>query len=111
RRKQLLSVIEASESSQLQSHGFVLRVLAASGAEALASALMTRQSIDIDECIYGGFPAVTYLGFLIGAGRVDVASAAPAFLAGLERIRQRPTTMQSTLRADDVALLGLADGL
>lgn len=62
-----------------------------------------------DELKYGQLPSISALGFMLGANIQPFPDAEKHFLDNLER--QRGRTRFNQLKPDDIALLGLADGL
>ena len=61
---------------------------------------------------YGGIPNVVFAGFLLGADGVAPEPASlDAFASAVERIRGRPRGGREALTGDDIALLGIAEGL
>jgi hypothetical protein len=60
---------------------------------------------------YEGYPRLVYLGFGIGATDSPAADAVQAFTAGLQHLRQRSEAGLATFIADDIAILGVADGI
>ena len=60
---------------------------------------------------YEGFPRVAHIGFGLGAGAMDPSAAAETFLTGIRRLKQRQGQMLLSLASDDVALLGLCEGV
>lgn len=60
---------------------------------------------------YKGYPHVAYLGFGLAAGLLAPAAACEAFLIGLQALRHRPEGYLGGFIADDIAMLGVADGL
>jgi hypothetical protein len=62
-----------------------------------------------DHTAYGGFPCLAALGYFLGAAETLSAELVQRFLNGMKRLQQRPHFDE--LVYDDVALLGIADGL
>jgi hypothetical protein len=60
---------------------------------------------------YGGYPQVAELGFMLASGFAHSKEAEGIFLTALERLQQRDAKGLSQLSADDIAILGLADGI
>ncbi len=111
RREQLRSAIRASAGRSLHVDGFVTRLLASAGTVGIARATDLALPQAEDAILYGGYPALALLGYGLGAGNLNRDAAGPAFLLGLRRLRQRPEQALSDFLSDDIALLGVADGL
>jgi hypothetical protein len=60
---------------------------------------------------YGGVPEIAGLGFAIARASDSNTEHGSAFLDALDRLRQRPVVALDALATDDLALLGMADGL
>lgn len=60
---------------------------------------------------YGGVPHVAALGFALARVAGANSEHSDAFLDALDRLRQRPAGALDALADDDLALLGIADGL
>ncbi len=104
------AVASGFETASLQSAGFALRLLAASvrsGDPPLPS--FTPEAV-LGGLQYGGYPELAYLGFAIGAGAAPVEAHA-AFVDKLRGIVDREGPTLVGLLADDLALLGVADGV
>lgn len=66
----------------------------------------------ISSLAYGGIPAVAQMGFALGAATTAVPDdAVQAFLLASSRIQGRASAGRHHLANDDVAILGIADGL
>jgi hypothetical protein len=97
--------------SRRQSDGFALRILGASlSAEVLGISQFDFASA-AEEVKYGGFPSVAYLGFGIASQDNLSSHVIDEFLGGLKRLQERPDLALVEMATDDVALLGIADGL
>lgn len=102
-----IAVLEASVERCLEfasetSLGFAQAILPAAGA--LGERLIGLPRPDLH---YGGIPALARAGFLIGTD----ASESDAFLRAVDRVRGRPKGGRDQLHNDDLALLGIANGL
>jgi hypothetical protein len=62
-----------------------------------------------DQLTYGGIPAVARVGFQASIHAADFDAA--SFLQGVDRISGRPKNGREQLRHDDIAMLGIANGL
>lgn len=107
-------VRESFQQASLASRGFALRVGAP---EAWPASSDWPPRFDFAEAVatasYGGVPAVALAGFAL-AGMEDgnpPVNTVRSFLAAVDSIRGRPSAGREQLLADDVALLGIADGL
>jgi hypothetical protein len=111
RREELRSFIAgALGTSQLHSISFIARVLGEHVVRRLRDgAVMIDPHNPGQNSRYEGYPWLAAAGFLLG-GAVTIPDAlANEFTAGIAWLRQRP--FQEMLVGDDIALLGIADGL
>lgn len=107
-RMHLIQTIASScRDAQLHSVAFALRILG----ENVVPQLLTRLISVSDELTYGGYPEVASIGFRIGLEHGNNDNLEAQFLDGVKRQRGRPLKALSALAADDVAILGIADGL
>lgn len=61
---------------------------------------------------YGGVPAIAYAGYVLAhSDDATAATNAGPFLDEIARLRGRPGAATGQMLADDIALLGVADGL
>lgn len=60
---------------------------------------------------YGGVPEIAALGFALARQSDVTAEHSNAFFDALDRLRQRPVGALDVLATDDLALVGIADGL
>jgi len=111
RRAELVEVIQTSFGKNKHSDAFVLRILGVSAIREIVGNVDIDSAIDSEKIPYQGFPAVAALGFLIAGGVLVSDEASAAFLMGVERLSTRPIASLATFLADDVALLGVTDGL
>ena len=102
KRDRLLRVIEDSFlQCEPHSAAFALRILPD----------IDRQldmSIIANESTLGHYPQIATLGFSIGSGNKDYTEI---FLAGLNRLQRRTEQGLQDFASDDIAILGVADGL
>jgi hypothetical protein len=63
------------------------------------------------EAAYEGYPQVSSLGYLLGGNRLSSDDSKDNFLAGISRLMNRSEKGIETFSVDDVAVLGIADGL
>lgn len=111
RREELRSFIAgALGTSPLHSISFIARVLGEQVVRGLrADAVLIDPQNPGRNSRYEGYPWLAAAGFLLG-GAVTIPDAlANEFTAGVAWLRQRPS--QEMLIGDDIALLGIADGL
>ena len=97
----------------IHSKGFVSRLL---GLEDIKRLLNT-EGFDLssfsDGVKYEGFPYLGYLGFAMGIGistSLD-QTVIDAFVLGLNRLQERSKSSLDEFLEDDVAVLGVADGI
>jgi hypothetical protein len=64
-----------------------------------------------DATDYGGYPELAGLGFRLGIDHPITPNEKTRFLAGLQRLQSRSNRALDSFSIDDVAVLGLADGL
>jgi hypothetical protein len=116
RRNELERIVQDSfQDARPHSKGFSLRVLGFS----LAAEILDKDDFDfdsvtiLDSVVYGGFPDVAYLGFGIGAHILTdlPQQAIDAFVSGLERLQTRRGDRLEDFVTDDIAVLGVADGI
>lgn len=110
RRNYLIKIIQDSFSdSEPHSRAFAVRLL---GGEYIPE-ITYEPDIDAlsNEAVYGGYPHVASLGFQLGAGSTSLADYKLRFLAGVERLGSRSRNGLRSFSVDDVAILGIADGL
>jgi hypothetical protein len=114
RRTHLERVVHSSlEGARPHSLGFAQRVLGPDyvvgdgGNGELTSATM------LERAVYGGYPEVARAGFFLGGrARTDVAdSFVEGYVAVLERFSKRKGGGISEFAQDDVAVLGVAEGV
>ncbi|MDT7953557.1 MAG: hypothetical protein RQ966_18810 [Acetobacteraceae bacterium] len=107
-------ILSSLEDANLGSRGLALRLVP--GGE-LSPDGEQAPRLDLKEAAaalaYGGVPALALAGFAVGvAGHSALPDeAAQAFALAAERVRGRVVTGRGHLGTDDVALLGIADGL
>ncbi len=114
RRKELIAQLKKDfENARVHSKGFVLRLL---GSVEIKNVLeingfdFTSLANDIK---YGGSPYLAYLGFGIGSGYSNSLEqpVIDAFIAGLHRLQGKNQSGLQEFLTDDVAVLGVADGI
>ena len=111
RMAELREAIEASLSDAATvSLGFIARL------EGAASTFVGVPKTSIEQVLasakYEGVPGLARAGYVLAAADdKGFAEHAPAFLAEVERVRGRPGAVSGEILKDDIALLGIADGL
>jgi len=113
RRDELLVVMRASAGQTLESKAFALRVLGSAAAGQVLGAEQSEFDLSAtpEAMAYEGYPRLAYLGFGIGSADNPSTQAVQAFIAGLGCLRQRSEASLGAFIADDVAILGIADGI
>jgi hypothetical protein len=114
RRSELINRIkEDYVNSMFHSKGFVYRLLGEEATTRLINATGFDLSDYSNRIKYEGFPYLGYLGFAIGSGWSDDFSQplAEAFISGLKRLQDRSRGSFDEFLEDDVAVLGVADGI
>jgi hypothetical protein len=114
RRYELVSRIKDDyPNSMIHSKGFVCRLL---GVEYIKGLKFT-EGFDLSDYAnkikYDGFPYLAYLGFAIGNGLSNSLEkpVVDAFILGFNRLQERSSTSFFKFLEDDVAVLGVADGI
>ncbi len=110
RKEQLFeSLKNGLNDSRPHTCAFVIRVLSPPHLQHLQATGMD-YSTPIDRSQYGGYPEVASLGFLFASNPSD-SQLSTRFLDGIQRLQTRDTQMNRHFFLDDVAVLGVADGL
>ncbi len=107
RREELSLAIRTSLGKNLDGDAFALRVLGTDLISEIGGEPVSERQMTADEILYQGFHGVAYLGFILESNR-DLMDK---FTVGITRLAQRSDTSLTTFAADDVALLGVANGL
>jgi hypothetical protein len=114
RRDELERIVQGTfDDARLHSRAFSLHVLGFP----LTAEILDRDGFDflaiLESVVYGGFPEVAYLGFGIGAYTYSELpqQAIDAFVSGLERLQTRKGDRLDDFMSDDIAVLGVADGI
>ena len=112
RRSQLIEIIENSFGNcEPHSQALAIRLLGESYASYITKQINTTNLLE--EATYGGYPVVASLGFVINQkiqSKAQTDSIA-GFITSITRLQQRPETGLASFIMDDVAILGIADGL
>lgn len=111
RRTALIKVVRNGADGLLHSKAWFSRII---DPLALGDILTSEQQRSIAAqsiSYYGGIPQAATLGYAVGKAEQPDCTAVEAFLAGIMRLRQRPDSGQASLFTDELAILGLADGL
>ena len=93
---------------QLHSLAFARRIC--DDALAVETGLATALGIS-DDTAYGGFPEVASLGYQLASSQTRSEELELRFLDGIKRQQNRSEKALEALSSDDVALLGIADGI
>lgn len=114
-RSRLFTIVRRSfgSASGATTHvaAFTARLLGPLTLEALLPSFSFEEPIDRNTARYRGYPRVAYLGFGLAAGGLTSTVAQDAFLLGVRALRQRSADYLAGFVADDIAVLGVADGL
>jgi hypothetical protein len=110
RRNYLTKIIQDSlGDSESHSRAFAIRLL---GKEYASEINLVPDADTIgNETVYGGYPPIASLGFLLGAGSTPSIDKKELFLDGVNRLSNRSEDGLKSLLVDDIAILGIADGL
>lgn len=112
RKEHLFSVVRASFGKNLQSDAFAVRVMGMSTiAQVVGGSGFNSFPSTPDEIIYHGVPRIACVGFGIGAEKSVPDDIVNSFIVGLGRLQHRSDNNQKILAIDDLALLGIADGI
>ena len=114
RRNELKRIVQVSfDDARSHSKAFALRILGFTLAVEVLDTCEFDFSVVLDSVDYGGFPDVAYLGFGIGAHTRNELpkQAIDAFTSGLERLQSRKGNRLKDFASDDIAVLGVADGI
>lgn len=99
-------------NAPIHSMGFVLRIMGESGAKIQDSTVFDFESL-LGKITYGGFPPLACLGFGIGqlgSSNID-EHIINGFIVGVERLRERSDASLHEFLSDDIAILGVVDGI
>lgn len=94
---------------QLHSLAFALRVC--DDSLAAETGLIAVLDNFTGDTVYGGFPEVAGLGYILAINKCRSEELELCFLDGIKRQESRAEKALESLSLDDVALLGFADGL
>lgn len=114
RRAHLERVVRSSlEGARPHSLGFARRILGREDVDDDDGTSAQASSVVLDRARYGGYPEVARVGFFLGGRlRSDIADTfLDDYLAVLERFSKRAGAGVSEFAQDDVAVLGVADGV
>ncbi len=110
RKAQLIEVITKGwKSCRPHTAAFLLRILPAHIKRDIETSGVLGVSSEL-ESTYGGYPDVAFLGYSL-ANEPSDSKLASLFLEGCERLRKRDTYSTRPFFLDDLAVLGVADGL
>lgn len=114
RRTHLERVVRSSlEGARPHSLGFTRRILGRKDVDDDGGTGAQGSSVVLDRARYGGYPEVARVGFFLGERpRSDVTDGfLDDYLVILERFSKRTGAGVSEFAQDDIALLGVADGV
>lgn len=111
RRTSLASVVTVSAGDKPHLDAFVARLFGIDRALELMPSFSFVCPDDLEVIRYEGFPRVAQVGFGLGSGGLATSSAGDIFISGVTRLQQRQGQKLQSLASDDLAILGLADGL
>lgn len=114
RRNELEGIVATSfTEARPHSVGFARRILRPSGADPVKHAPGFDLSSTLERTSYGGYPEVALAGFAIGGSeRSEVSDEAIVSCHDvLERLAKRTGSGLVEFASDDIAVLGVADGL
>jgi hypothetical protein len=113
-RAHLDRIVRSSvESARPHSRGFTRRILGPDYAGSNGSIDDLTSSAGMDRVVYGGYPEVARVGFALGGcTRSDVPEGSlEAYLSVLDRFSKRSGSGILEFAQDDIAVLGVADGV
>jgi hypothetical protein len=111
RRKQYLSEVikQSLPDSPIHSRSFVARIMGETYLAQQPSQLQIQSSPE--EIAYFGYPDVAHLGFCLNVETLATEDVTNAFIVGIKRLQQRSSSSLSDFTTDDLALLGVAEGI
>lgn len=110
-REPLIPIIAKGNDRPAHVKAFAGRLLGTERLGEIAPRLEPFELPDLDRARYEGFPYVAALGFGVAAGHLRAEESIEPFIDGLRRIQSRYLSGAIDITADNVALLGLAEGL
>lgn len=111
RKTKLTSIVRSSIGNTRQSDGFALRILGSASSINVLRDSQFNLDLTSQEVAYGGYPEVACLGFRLSSEELPSKLMIECFLTGIKRLQDRPESALDSFMIDDVALLGVADGL
>lgn len=101
------------DNAMIHSKGFVFRLLGLDETKRLLKVDGFDLTSYSERAKYEGFPYLAYLGFAMGVGFSSSLEqpVIDAFILGLNRLQDRRKSSLGEFFEDDVALLGIADGI
>lgn len=116
RREQLSAAIKASFGGgvggpTVHHEAFGARVLGIEEIGRITNSERFTFMSDPSEIRYAGYPRVSCVGYGLGSQYLDIRSTGDVFLSGLRRLQHRSDGAITGFAEDDVAILGVADGL
>jgi hypothetical protein len=111
RRKQYLSEVikQSLPDSPIHSRSFVARIMGETYSAQQPSQLQIQTSPE--EIAYFGYPDVAHLGFCLNVKALATEDVTNAFIVGIKRLQQRSSSSLADFTTDDLALLGVAEGI
>lgn len=114
RREELASIVHASlQDASAHSVGFSRRVLGQAFFGNAAGTVLSDLASNLDRIAYGGYPETAYVGFSMGACPYSEISASviDSFVSSMDRLSGRTGIALRDFASDDIAVLGIADGV
>lgn len=110
RRLELRDAIRESLGGPPHIDAFAVRLLGMPTIHRIAPCFRLEPQIDASALRYGGFPQIACLGF---ASAIDDLpyEAGNEFVDGIRSLRSRPRRSRNDFMSDDIAVLGVAEGL
>jgi hypothetical protein len=110
KRNCLIKLIQDTfDQSTSHSKAFAHRILGPDYNDELGKYLDTESPSE--ESDYGGYPELATIGYMLGGENLVRSYDSDRFLAGISRLKERSHRGLGALLVDDVAILGLVDGL
>jgi len=110
-RNHLIQIVRQQfVAAQPQSKALAIRLLSGDYLSRIGVAVQESDLCLGVDPIYGGYPEVARLGYLLAGSYCAIPECRDRFLSGISRLRQR-TARASHLAGDDISILGIADGL
>jgi len=111
RKSYLLSVLQNSFGAPIHSDAFIMRIFGEEDFFKITGRSSPEVWLSTKQVAYEGFPGVANLGFSLSMKDSLDEEQASCFLDSVTRQRARPEEALRAFIADDIALLGVAEGL